>query len=160
MLLFRLISSIRQAPTLRTASMAKNKALHLPRARLAGSSHGDCSNVRDRMEAQAIVRPRFCSFRCCVGAQDWQEAYAFTSPEFRRVTPFEEFVAQQELLIRSFGTLKSVEQGGTVVESKGKAGRWTAAVDAKLHFERSTTLIVFAFHLEDGDWKLFGFEQR
>jgi hypothetical protein len=49
---------------------------------------------------------------------DYVRAYALSDPAFRAVTPYEQFVAQQAWFVSTFGRLKSVDQGETVVHSE------------------------------------------
>jgi hypothetical protein len=89
--------------------------------------------------------------------QRWNDAYTFSSEDFRLRTSPQAFVNQHQELIQRFGKLQSVKQGHTVVEGKGTPSVWVAEIHAEFRFDTKAIGLVYWFRPTDGDWKLVGY---
>jgi hypothetical protein len=89
--------------------------------------------------------------------QHWNDAYTFSSEDFRLRTSPQAFVNQHQELIQRFGKLQSVKQGHTVVEGKGTPSVWVAEIHAEFRFDTKAIGLVYWFRPTDGDWKLVGY---
>jgi len=101
----------------------------------------------------------FAHYSSALKAKNFQMAYEMASVEFKKSTPYREFVDLHEKMISNWGELRTIENGSTVVEGQKETTEWVAIRDAKLVFERGS-LVRFWFRYSAGEWKLYGMERR
>ena len=101
----------------------------------------------------------FAAYSRALVRSDFQNAYHAAGTEFRAATTFDEFVRQHTELSRERGRLLSVKQGRTVVEGSGSPLIVVAVTTASLGFEKASVDVIYEFHFEDGEWRLFGFRR-
>jgi hypothetical protein len=98
----------------------------------------------------------FAIYSRALTEHDFRHAYEMAGPEFRATTSFAEFARQHEELMREKGDFVSVKQGPTVVEGSGTPRIWAAVTTASLTLRNGVVSLTYEFHLEDGEWRLYG----
>jgi hypothetical protein len=101
----------------------------------------------------------FRAYASALTHEDYPRAYELSGPEFRAVTPYQDFVSQQAGLRPAFGRLKSVEQGRTEVHGHGSPMRWVAVSHVEFKYEKRAVSFVYTFQKTEGRWLLFGYRQ-
>ena len=109
---------------------------------------------------QARALPKvFPAYAQALINKDPKSAYAFVSPEFANAMSYAEFIAQQQIIENRCGDLKTVREGYTTVAGHGKPMHWVGQVNATLVFSRGEMKMLYEFHLENSQWRLFGYKE-
>lgn len=106
------------------------------------------------------VRRTFAAYSNALVRTDYNAAYGFVSPEFAASTQYDSFFRQQAALTESRGPLEAVTIRGTSVEGEGLPMAWQAKVRADLVYRKSTVRVAFEFREQDGQWKLWRYQQE
>ncbi len=102
----------------------------------------------------------FDDYAAAMTHQQIAEAYDLCGPEFRSSLPYDQFLALQDSLQRSFGPLKSIKRFSYKIHASGEPAFWAARINADLVYEKKSLQFTFEFHKEGNHWILFGADQR
>jgi len=114
--------------------------------------------IEGRKQKKA-VDATFDAYSRALVSGDYANAFQFCGDEFKRSVPFDEFVEKLRELQSGLGRLKAIENEGTFVHGKGSPTEWTAVIEARQLYEKGDRHFVCEFHLENGNWRLFGCKQ-
>lgn len=103
---------------------------------------------------------KFSQYADAIVGNRWDKAYEMSSERFRNATTFEQFVHQHQDLKGTYGALKRVTRGKTVVQGRGTPAKWEAEINANLEYEARSIQVVYWFVRVDGDWRLLGYRRR
>jgi hypothetical protein len=101
----------------------------------------------------------FSRYTDAITQSAYQSAYDMSDPRFKTVTPYLEFENIHQSMLSRYGNIRSAKRGRTRIEGKGDPMDWYAVADAVLQFDRGAMKIRYSFHIADGSWKLYGFEE-
>jgi hypothetical protein len=91
-------------------------------------------------------------------AKQPEQAYEFTSSDFRAATDYPTFVKSQEALTLRMGDLKEAHVSQT--DCKERSDGWHCTADVEMNFARGTLEFVFVLKKGNQSWKLFGYQEQ
>jgi len=102
------------------------------------------------------VDSAFNAYSEALRSGDYAKAFQFCGEAFKESISYETFVKQQREATSNLGRLETMDRKDIFVHGKGSPMRWVAVIETLQVYERGTVHLVCEFHLENGNWKLFG----
>jgi hypothetical protein len=116
---------------------------------------GAPSIIEGRRQMKAVDSV-FNAYSHALTSGDYANAFQFCGEAFKESVSYEEFVRQQREVTSNLGRLETMDRKGIVVHGKGSHTKWIAVIETLQVYDRGNVHLVCEFHLENGNWKLFG----
>lgn len=100
----------------------------------------------------------FRGFSDALIAKQYEQAYDFTSKEFRESTDFQTFVKVHDGLTVRMGDLKSVEASHIDVKDRGDG--WYGTVEASMVFDRGSLPFIFVLKKAGRSWEIYNYHEQ
>ena len=102
----------------------------------------------------------FQGFGDSLVAKQYARAYGYCGRDFHQAISLEQFVRLNEGLESKYGSLRAVSQATLHTKYTLKPERWTTEIDANFDYEKTRVPFAFALWQENGQWVVYGYEQR
>jgi hypothetical protein len=101
----------------------------------------------------------FQQYSSAILARDYPAAYSLGGREFRAVLSQSDFAKEQQELESRLGILESASVAKLEIRGSGDPAQWIAKVQELRHYKNGNLYLRYEFRFEDGQWRLFGYQE-